>query len=169
MYGNEIDGRQGRKICGALATIVMLAAAVTSTVARASDAVDGRAGSVRTIVMHEPDRITPSTLTMNRADVLEFENHSGESVRLVFVDPPDQSEKIHCYLAEHTIARPDQTPWRVFDWGPGRRLTATIPPGKFPSECSLAPGQYVFVTQPIGRDPRAVVGSLGTKTTITVQ
>jgi len=90
------------------------------------------------LVMQEDDRVTPSTLTMNRTDVLEFQNNSGGIMRIVFVYPHDQADKIRCYLTDHTIARPDQTPWLLFDWGPGRRLTA-IPPGKFASACSLAP------------------------------
>jgi hypothetical protein len=161
---------QERPVTGrAVIAVMMLAGAVTWGIAWASEDVDGRAGSPRKIVMQNDDRITPSALTMNRTDVLEFENDSGQFMRLVFVEPPDQAEKIRCYLTDHTIARPDQMPWLLFDWGPGRRLTATIPPGKFASACSLAPGQYAFVTKRVSRDARAVPDSLGTKGTIAVQ
>jgi len=148
---------------------MMLAAAVTSGIASASEDVDGRVAAARKVIMRDNERITPSALMMNRGDVLEFENHSGQFMRLVFVEPRDQADKIRCYPIDHTTARPDQAPWLLFDWGPGRRLTATIPPGKFASACSLAPGQYAFVARRVNRDPRAVEDSLGTKATITVQ
>jgi len=169
MRTTGIDGHERGVHGGAIIALAMVAAAVTSAIASASDDVERRAGSARTIVMQQGDRVTPSTLTMNRTDVLEFENDSGEIMRLVFVDPPDQADKIRCYLTDHTIARPDQTPWLLFDWGPGQRLTATIPPGKFASACSLAPGQYAFVTKRVNRDTRDVLDALGTKGTITVQ
>ena len=150
--------------------VILLAAGVTSGVAWASECGEDRArGGTRKIVVWGDDRISPSTITMNCADVLAFENDSGQVMRLVFVEPRDQSEKIRCAPADHTLARPDQTPWLLFDWGPGRQLTATMRPGTFPSTCSLAPGEYAFVAKPIHRDPRAAEDSLGTKGTITVQ
>ena len=149
--------------------VMMLAVTVTSGIASASEDVDGRVATARKIVMRNDDLISPSALTMNRGDVLEFENDSGQFMRLVFVEPRDQTDKIRCYPIDHTIARPYQAPGLLFDWGPGRRLTATMPPGKFASACSLAPGQYTFVAKRVSRDPRGVADSLGTKGTITVQ
>jgi len=148
---------------------MVLAVAATSGVGSASDDVDGRGAVARKIIMRDAELISPSALTMNHDDVLEFENDSGEFMRLVFVEPRDQADKIRCYPIDHTIARPDQAPWLLFDWGPGRKLTATIPPGKFASACSLVPGQYAFVTRRISRDPRGAEDSLGTKGTITVK
>jgi len=152
-----------------IVALMTLIAGVMSTIARASNDVDGRARGARTIVLQGQDQITPSALTMTAGDVLEFENDSGELMRLIFVEPPDQDDNIHCYLADHTIARPDEMPWLLFDRDPGRRLTATIPPGKFASVCSLAPGQYTFVTVPVPRDSSDVLESLGIKGTITVE
>jgi len=149
--------------------VMMLAAAVTSGIVSASEKVDGNAGTPRWLVMRDDDLITPSALTMNHDDVLEFENASGRFMTLVFVEPQDQADKIRCYPIDHTMARPDQTPWVLFDWGPRRRLTATMPPGKFASACSLAPGQYTYVAKRVSRDPRGAGDSLGTKGTITVQ
>jgi len=90
-------------------------------------------------------------------------------MRLVFVEPEDQREKVRCQLVDRTIARPGQTPRLVLDWGAGQRLTAIIPPGRFASACSLAPGRYAFVARRVSRDPRGGEDSLGTKGTITVQ
>jgi len=85
------------------------------------------------------------------------------------VEPEDQREKVRCHLVDRTIARPDQTPRLVLDWGAGQRLMAIIPPGRFASACSLAPGRYAFVARRVSRDPRGGEDSLGTKGTITVQ
>ena len=149
--------------------LMMLAAAVASGMASASEELEGRVRTARKIVMHDDDLISPSALTMNRDDVLEFENDSGKFMRLVFVEPEDQREKVRCQLVDRTIARPGQTPRLVLDWGAGQRLTAIIPPGRFASACSLAPGRYVFVARRVSRDPRGGEDSLGTKGTITVQ
>ena len=149
--------------------VMMLAAAVTSGIASASEKTDGRVGTARRLVVQDDERISPSALTMNHGDVLEFENASGRFMMLVFVEPHDQADKIRCYPIDHTMARPDQAPWLLFDWGPRRRLTATMPPGKFASACSLAPGQYTFVAKRVSHDPRGAEDSLGTKGTITVQ
>ena len=169
MHRTDIDSQQRPVIGRTLIAVMMLAAAVTSRIASASEDLDGRAGASRKIVMRDEEFISPSTLTMNRDDVLEFENESGEFMRFVFLEPKDQTEKIRCHLVDHTMARPDQAPWLLFDYDPGRRLTAVIPPGKFASACSLAPGQYAFVATRVSRDPRAAEDSLGTKGTITVQ
>ena len=149
--------------------VMMLAAAVTSGIVSASEGIDGRAGTARKLVMRDNELITPSALTMKHDDVLEFENASGRFMTLVFVEPRDQADKIRCYPIDHTMARPDQVPGVLFDWGPGRRLTATMPPGKFASACSLAPGKYTFVAKRVSGDPRGTGDSLGTKGTITVQ
>jgi len=149
--------------------LMMLAAAVASGMASASEELEGRVRTARKIVMHDDDLISPSALTMNRDDVLEFENDSGKFMRLVFVEPEDQREKVRCQLVDRTIARPGQTPRLVLDWGAGQRLTAIIPPGRFASACSLAPGRYAFVARRVSRDPRGGEDSLGTKGTITVQ
>ena len=148
---------------------MMVAVAVASGIASASGDLDAGVAATRKIVIRDDELISSSTLTMSQRDVLEFENDSGQFMRLIFVEPKDPTDKIRCYPIDLAIARPDETPWRFFDWGPGRRLTATIPPGTFASACSLAPGQYAFVATRISRDPRGAEDSLGTKGTITVQ
>jgi hypothetical protein len=149
--------------------ILALVLAVTSEVASASEGVSSGVPATRKIVVLNDAVVRPSALTMEKDDVLEFENASGQVMTLVFVEPTDQETKIRCYLTDHTIARPDQSPWLLFSWGPGRHLTATIPPGRFASQCSLAPGRYAFVTRHVERDPRGAEASLGTKGTITVE
>ena len=113
--------------------------------------------------------ISPSALTMSRDDVLEFENYSGHAMLLVFVEPRDQADKIRCRMSGAEVADPSRARWLRFGWSLGQRLTATIPPGRFASVCSLAPGQYAFVARQVsGYLPRPDA-ALGTKATITVQ
>ncbi|TMB23660.1 MAG: hypothetical protein E6J71_03215 [Deltaproteobacteria bacterium] len=169
MLRTEIDSRERLVIKRTVIVVMMLAAAVTSGITAASENMDGRVAAAKKIVVRDDDSINPSALTMSHDDVLEFENDSGQFMRLVFVEPQDQTDKIRCYPIGHTVGRPDQAPWLLFDWGPGRRLRATIAPGKFASACTLAPGRYAFVARRVNRDPRGVEDSLGTKGTITVQ
>ena len=163
MLGTNIAS-QGKVIAA-----MMLAVAVTSGIASASEDVDGRVAVARKLVMRDDELISPSALTMGHDDVLEFDNESGRFMKLIFVEPQDQTDKIRCFPIDHTIARPYEAPGLLFDWGPGRRLTATMPPGKFASACSLGPGQYTFVAKRVSRDPHGGEDSLGTKGTITVQ
>ena len=163
------DSRKLPVIKRKVLVVMMLAAAVVFRMGSASGDVDGSVAAARRIVMRDADLVSPSALTMSRNEVLEFENDSGQFMRLVFVEPQDQADKIRCYPTDHTIARPDQMPRMLFDWGPGRQLTATIPPGKFASACSLVPGRYAFVATRLSRDPRGAEYSFGTKGTITVR
>ena len=169
MLRTDIDSQERPVIGRTVIAVMMLAVAVTSGIVSASGDMAGRVAAARRIVMRDDDLISPSALTMSRGDVLEFQNDSGQFLRLVFVEPQDQTDKIRCYPIGHTVGRPDQAPWLLFDWGPGRRLRATIAPGKFASACTLAPGRYAFVARRVNRDPRGVEDSLGTKGTITVQ
>lgn len=161
MLGTNI-GSWGKAIAA-----MMLAVAVTSGIASASE--DGRVAAARKLIMRDDELISPSALTMSHDDVLELDNESSRLMKLIFVEPQDQTDKIRCFPIDHTIARPYEAPGLLFDWGPGRRLTATMPPGKFASACSLAPGQYTFVAKRVSRDPHGGENSLGTKGTITVQ
>jgi hypothetical protein len=147
---------------------MMLAVAEVSAIVSASGDVGDRIAVARKIVIGDGDVISPPALMMSRDDVLEFENDSGQLMRLIFVEPQDQIEKIRCKPIDHTIARPDETLWMVFGWGPGRRLAALIPPGKFSSVCALVPGHYAFVATRVSRDLRGADHSLGSKGRITV-
>jgi len=169
MLRTSIRRRETLTIRRKVIVVMTLALAVVSRIVSASGDAGGRVAATRKIVIWDDDAISPPALTMSRDDVLEFENGSGQVMRLIFVEPQDQIDKIRCYPIDHTIAQPDRTPWTVFGWGPGQRLTAMIPPGKFASACALVPGQYAFVATRVSRDPRGADHSLGAKGTITVQ
>jgi hypothetical protein len=141
-----------------LRLLLMLAVAVVSGIASASDE-----GAPRKIFMQDDDMIIPATLTMGHTETLEFDNYSGQFIQVVFVEPRDQSDKIRCSATDDHISS------MRFDWSAGRGLTATIPPGKYVSTCSLMPGRYAFVATRVSRDPRGTESSLGTKGTIIVR
>ena len=145
MLRTDIDSQERPVIGRTVIAVMMLAVVVRSGIASASEDAAGRVAAAQRIIMRDDDVISPSALTMSRSDVLEFENDSGKFMRLVFVEPEDQREKVRCHLVNRTSARPDETPRLVLDWDAGTRLTTIIPPGRFASVCSLAPGRYAFV------------------------
>jgi hypothetical protein len=146
------------KITSRAIVLVTLAVAVVVGIASASEDL-----ASRKIFMHDDDTIIPATLTMGHTETLEFDNYSGQFIRVVFVEPRDPSDRIRCSATD------DHTSSMRFDWSAGRGLTATIPPGRFASTCSLVPGRYAFVATRVGRDPRGAESSLGTKGTIIVR
>jgi len=149
--------------------ILTLALALACGIAFASEEVKDGAPVAHQIMLVDGELISPSALTMSRDDVLEFENYSGHAMLLVFVEPRDQADKIRCRMSGAEVADPSRARWLRFGWSLGQRLTATIPPGRFASVCSLAPGQYAFVARQVsGYLPRPDA-ALGTKATITVQ
>ena len=144
----------------------------TIGMARAAETVGDGARAPHTIVIVDSGLLYPETLTVHQGDVLEFQNFSSESVMFMFIEPKNAADELHCRPAENTEAtagRGKVTRWPLFTSGPNHDLTATIPPGRFSSACSLAPGRYVFVTKRIGRDVRSPGDTLGQKGTITVE
>src|SRR5438034_3109398 len=132
MLGTNI-GSWGKAIAA-----MMLAVAVASGIASASE--DGRVAAARKLIMRDDELISPSALTMSHDDVLELDNESSRLMKLIFVEPQDQTDKIRCFPIDHTIARPYEAPGLLFDWGPGRRLTATMPRGSSRAHARSLPG-----------------------------
>ena len=118
-----------------VAAMVAMAAVMRS--APASADVEAGVAARRKIVIRDEDLIRPAVLTMNRGDVLEFQNETGQFMRVVFMEPRDQADKIRCSPVDHTTAALGRRPGMLFDWGAGSRLTATIAPGLSASACSL--------------------------------
>jgi hypothetical protein len=150
-----------------LGTILLL---VPAGLRAAEDDARSHAAAPHKVIVIDADRVSPSALTMSPDDVLEFENFALNSMQVVFLEPADQADKIRCHLVGEKAGHAARASWQLFSWGPGHRLTATIPPGRFASVCSLAPGQYTFVARraaPATGTPPAA--TLGMKGTITVQ
>jgi hypothetical protein len=95
----------------------------------------------RTIVLDQ-DSIRPDRLTLKPSELLVFENHSLHPTTVTFMQPKDVREKIRCRLLE-PHGDEARAAWMLFEWEEGR-LRALIPPGRFASLCSLAPGTYTF-------------------------
>ena len=143
---------------------------VPGSLRAAEDDAHGHASAPHKVIVIDAARVSPSALTMSPEDVLEFENFALNSMQVEFIEPADQAEKIRCHLVGGKSNHGARAAWQLFSWGPGHRLTATIPPGRFASVCSLAPGQYAFVARraaPATGTPPAA--TLGIKGTITVQ
>ena len=109
MLGTDTCSGEVPVISRKVIVAMMLTVAAACGIASASGDVDGGVTAARKIVIRDNELISPSALTMNQHDVLEFENDSGHFVRLIFVEPKDPTDKIRCYPIDLTIARPDQT------------------------------------------------------------
>jgi hypothetical protein len=102
----------------------------------------------RTVVL-DNERIVPADLEMTAKDALVFENHSVHPMRVTFTEPDDLPHRIRCGLIRKSEKEKAEVPWQLFTWSDGK-LTATIPPGRFASVCSLQEGSYAYQASPIG-------------------
>lgn len=151
------------------ALLLALGLLVASGIARGTEDVHSHANAPHKTIVLDNDRISPEALTMGEDDVLQFENYAPDPMTVLFVEPKEQPGKIHCHLIDAKHEGASKAPWLLFDWNPKQQLTATIPPGRFASLCSLAPGEYVFVTKPATRAVSGSAEGLGMKGTITVR
>lgn len=106
---------------------------------------------LKTIVL-DAARLTPSEVTAAVGDALVFENHSVRPVRVTFVAPDDAADHVRCGLVRHGAGEPVRAPWLLFAREQGK-LTATIPPGRFASVCSLQKGTYGYVVVAVEAAP----------------
>ncbi|HXJ36817.1 MAG TPA: hypothetical protein VMS22_22500 [Candidatus Eisenbacteria bacterium] len=96
--------------------------------------------------------VRPSTTNLAHGDVVSFVNYSVHPIKVVFTDPADLKEKIHCGLVKGAGgAAADSPPWALFTWE-NDKLVGTLPPGRFASVCSLEPGAYAFTAMIVGGD-----------------
>jgi hypothetical protein len=122
----------------------------------------------RTIVL-DNRQIQPASLDMTAADAIDFENHATQAMIVTFTDPPDMQDKIRCHLIRRTAAEKGRAAWQLFAWT-NDRLSATIPPGRFASVCSLTPGSYAYTVTRQGVGARqSTSGVLPQKGQITVR
>ena len=125
-------------------------------------------GPKKTIVLDNDD-IRPSSLQMDHADIVTFENQSTQPMRVVFTDPKDLIDKVRCSAIRNAKdSGTPSAPWALFVWNDGK-LSADVPPGQFASVCSLAAGHYAFTATGIGNDPGTQSGVLPSKGQIHVK
>jgi hypothetical protein len=146
---------------------LLLAAVAIAVPARADEDASSHADHPhKTVILGKLGAALPSDLTMDKGDVLVFENYSSGAITIRFTEPADQTDKIHCGLVRPKASK-NAPPWAKFSFDDRKRLTATLPPGQFASLCSLAPGNYVYETS------QAFGAQVGTrqpgKHTVTVQ
>jgi len=146
-------------------TLLALAAAVPL---RADEDVGGHARHAQKVVILDAERIVPSNLQMDEGEVIVFQNQSTEPIVVTFVEPKDVVEKIRCGLVRQGGDEHPRAPWLLFQRS-GNQLTATIPPGRFASVCSLSPGRYAFTAQRTRVKTSDAGGVLPDKGQITVQ
>jgi len=112
----------------------------------AQETPEGHAKAPQKTILLDSDHVVPDRLTMDKGDVLVFENHSVHAMTVSFIEPKDVMQKIHCTLVTHGSKGNPPAPWLLFREYRGK-VSATIPPGRFASVCSLDPATYTFVAQ----------------------
>jgi len=162
----------GDPTCCRSLVVAALAVLLTVGVVQAAENVNDRTHAPRRIVIIDSGLLYPGTLTIHQGEPLEFQNYSSEFVILTFVEPRNAGDELRCGLTDNgdsNAGMGNMARWSVSTDGPDHGLAVMIPPGRFSSTCSLAAGQYVFVTKRIARDNRSSTDTLGLEGTITVQ
>jgi hypothetical protein len=136
-----------RSIC--ISLTLLLALSSRSVLAEHESPDAHKHGDTKTVTLDNKD-IRPSDLKMRRGDVLSFVNSSTHPMHVEFTEPEGMADKIRCGLVRDAKAKgAPAAPWALFTWSDGK-LAGQIPPGKFASVCSLAPGHYAYTIQRIG-------------------
>ena len=158
-----------RRSCLILSLVLTLAVTRARAAHDEEDVTAHSKHPMRTVVLDNTD-IRPSTLNMERGDALVFENHSNHPVKVTFTEPDNVVEKIRCGLIRAKEKEAPKAPWQLFAWQDGK-LTATLPPGRFASVCSLLAGTYTYTAIPVtaGAKQTESGGLLPNKAQIVVQ
>jgi hypothetical protein len=122
----------------------LLLAPAAPTLVAAEEAEDHAAHPQKVIAIGE-SRIVPDRLRMSTGDVLTFQNHSGQILRITFLEPADLRDKVKCRQIERLSENEALVPGALFKRR-GDRVVGLIAPGAFVSVCSLAPGRYTYTT-----------------------
>jgi hypothetical protein len=80
-------------------TFIFVATLLTfvAGVASAADVRGGRVGAAYRITILDSELVQPSALTMRAGDVLEFDNHSAQTMLVVF-SPREGADTVDCRL-----------------------------------------------------------------------
>ena len=151
---------------GLLATAAMVGcAAQTGSVRKDSS---GPGATQKTIVLGAT-RIEPDNFTMAPSDTIGFMSTALDPLQLEFIQPSNQAGKINCRVADPKSVKPGETPWATFSANGEGHFVASIPPGQFPSICTLAPGSYTYVVHQMSANPGNAENRLGLEGSITVR
>ena len=102
-------------------------------------------------------------------DELGFTNTGFEPLQVEFIQPSSQAGKISCRVADPKSLKPGEKPWATFSQNAEGRFSATVPPGRFLSVCTLAPGAYTYVVHKLSATGPPSEERLGQEGTITVR
>jgi hypothetical protein len=154
---------------GALGLLAMSAvvgcAAQTGSVRNDS----GGPGAAQKTIVLGATRIEPDNFTMASTDVIAFTSTAFDPLQLEFIKPTSQAGKINCRVADPKSLKPGETPWATFSVNGEGHFVANVPPGQFPSVCTLAPGSYTYVVHQLSAGPGTSEGRLGLEGNITVR
>jgi hypothetical protein len=121
----------------------------------------------KTIVLG-PTRLDPANLTLARSEAVGFINTGNDPLTMEFTGPREQGGRITCRLSNPEALKRGEAPWAEFRLNDQGHYKASIPPGRFPSVCSLAPGPYTYVVHRITAGSTPSELRLGQQGTITV-
>jgi len=139
-----------------LATIGLLATgalAGCSTHAAAPTPSAGMHGGARKTITLGATRIDPADLTMASSDVVAFTSTALDPLQVEFTKPQNQTGKISCKVADPKALKPGEKPWATFTQNAEGHFQAMVPPGPFPSVCTLAAGVYTFTVHRLTGNP----------------
>ena len=148
-----------------LLVMMLLALGLVATANADEDAwIDHSKANHKTIIIGK-DAILPSKTIMDASDVVEFKNMWSGVLTVTFTEPKDVTAKIRCGLISGKAASADSKapPWDLFE-ADAEGLAGSIPPGRFASLCSLAPGEYSFIVEELAfaGDEEGVLPNKGT-------
>jgi len=127
--------------------LALLTLAIPASALAAEETLEAHKNEPQTVIVLDDERVQPSESTMERNNVLVFENHTTHFVTVRFVEPADAAEKVHCHFVHRKASAKPEEPWLIFGLQ-GGKLAANVPPGKFASLCAIDPGKYAFVAEP---------------------
>ena len=127
-----------------------------------------RGGAQKTITLGAT-LIDPPDLTMASTDVLAFTSTALDPLQVEFTRPASQAGKISCRVADPKTLKPGEKPWATFSQNGEGHFQAMVPPGPFPSVCTLAAGEYTFTVHRVTDNPGYASERLGQEGSITVR
>ena len=160
--------RQGRTLVGSIAlTLVLGCAERRGTITSGTSGVRAAQGQ-KTIVLG-PTRLDPPDLVLATSESVAFVNTGTDPLTMEFTGPKEQTGRITCRLSDPKALKKGEAPWAEFRLNEEGHYKANIPPGRFPSVCTLAPGPYTYVVHVVTAALSPSELRLGQQGTITVR
>ena len=114
-------------------------------------------------------RLDPPDLVLAANESLGFVNTASDPLTMEFTGPKEQAGRITCRLSDPKALKRGEASWAEFRLNDEGHYKANIPPGRFPSVCTLAPGPYTYVVHVVTAALSPSELRLGQEGTITVR